>query len=103
MAWVYVVFVIALITSAVPVLGANLEHKSVRIYLPKENVRLENRQILVGNHSSWIPVAQLSADQNGFYVLADDSNYSLFQWECSRCGHDNWFWDDICWYCGRER
>jgi len=75
---------------------------SEKIYLPKENILLCDQQILVGHGNRWIPVSQISADKKGLYVLRQE-NGSIFQWECDYCRHDNWFWDDTCWYCGRER
>lgn len=87
----------------VPAFAVDLEKSAPRkIYLFKENIMLQNNQILIGSGNNWIPIDQLSADQKGFYIINDGKNAALFQWECPRCGHDNWFWEDICWFCGYE-
>ena len=74
-------------------------NQSKKIYLPKDNLVLSDNQILVGKGDNWISVYQLSADEKGFYVLSGKSE-AIFQWECPKCGHDNWFWDDKCYNCG---
>ena len=71
-----------------------------KLYLPKENVMLHNNQIIVGNNTKWIAVNQLYSDHEGLYIMERGKDNAIFQWECPRCGHDNWFWEDVCWVCG---
>lgn len=74
-----------------------------KIYFQKENVVLQNNQILIGQGNQWAPVSQLSADVNGLYITIPKDSASLFQWECERCGWENWIWEDRCEACGHRR
>lgn len=59
------------------------ETNEEKIYVPFENITLQENNIFVFLEQQWIAVEQLCSDKNGLYLK------SVSTWTCPSCGYKN--------------